>query len=188
MILKNVKLVWTSLYTPKLNKLNDKEEYVTTIIINKNDTETIKEFNETVKACLATQAPQMQKNAKVPKLKDGDSLEDNLKDYDFLKNSYFYTLKNKKQPDLNKAIVQNGSIIKIPAQEGDIYAGCTAVVFANPFFYNSNANKGVTFYLNEVIKTRDGVRLGKEDIKLDFDDLGLSENEISNDDTGWESL
>ncbi|NLD50589.1 MAG: DUF2815 family protein, partial [Clostridiaceae bacterium] len=56
-----------------------------------------------------------------------------------------------------------------------------------PFFYNVGpANKGITLYLNEIIKIKDGEKLGKsaESVELDFDDIGLSE-ESKNDDDGW---
>lgn len=188
MLLKNVRLVWTALDKPKVNRINGKDEYITTVIISKDNADAINAFNEAVRECAAEKDAKMLKGAKIPKLKDGDSSEDNAKGYPFLKNSYFYTLKNKHMPTLSKAAKYNGKIVKVSADEGDIYSGCYAYVAANPFFYSASGNKGVTFYLNEVIKVKDGDRLGAQDIHIDFDDVEFGTEPSTTQDDDWAEL
>ena len=42
----------------------------------------------------------------------------------------------------------------------DIYSGCICVASVTAFAYDQAGNKGVSFFLNSVLKLRDGDRLG----------------------------
>jgi hypothetical protein len=64
----------------------------------------------------------------------------------------------------------------------EVYSGCYARVSINAFAYNTNGNRGISFGLNHVQKTRDGDFLGGrtraeddfealEDADSDDDDL-----------------
>jgi hypothetical protein len=188
MIFKNCRINWAHLEKPTKN-LNGDEIYDLMLIIDKNDTVTIetfkKEIQDTLNKAKEENGAKAIQGARIPELKDGDNPDHNKKNAEYLKGKYFITVKNKRQPLLEKAVKKDGKAIKVAAESGEIYNGCYVYASVNPYFYSNNVNRGITLYLNTVIKTRDGERLGRavEDIEIDFDDIGLAE-----DDDDWTTI
>jgi hypothetical protein len=198
-MLKNVRVNWVSLLQPKEN-LQGELEYSTQIIISKDNKEALDALNTMFKMTLdkATQdfGAKETKGIKLDKLKDGDLAKDaDGNPIECLKNSYYMSVKNKKAPQVIKAYKKEGKIIRLPAEPNDIYSGCYGMVDLNPYFYNAKLNKGITFYINSFIKTRDGENLGgsKTDVySIDIDDAALEEMEdfadSLEDKDGWSSI
>lgn len=188
MILKNVRLNYCNLFKSHKNMTGTEDIFDCQIIIEKTNTQALEELKNTIEATIKEaeekNGKKVTQGMKKFELKDGDSEQHNPKGYEYLKGCYFITLKNKKQPQLLKAIKQNGQILKVEANESDYYNGMYAVVVANPYFYNTTANKGITFYLNVIIKTKDGDKLGKSFNldEIDIDDEGLADDDNKNND------
>lgn len=181
MILKNVRVNWLNVLKPHKNLSGD-DIFDLQIIIDKNDTKNL----ETIKAAMESvlEDAKEKNGAKAIagvkfQMKDGDSETDNAKGAEYLKGCYFFTAKNKKQPTCLKAVRVGNKIEKKEATEADFYSGMYAVLEVSPYFYNTPAKRGITNYINTVIKTRDGERLGKAraEIEIDFDDVGLAEED-----------
>lgn len=180
MILKNVRVNWMNVLKSHANLAGD-QIFDLQIIIPKDDTKNL----DTIKAAIeSVLADAKEKNAKAItgvkfEMKDGDSETDNPKGCEYLKGCYYFTAKNKKQPTCLKAVRNGDKVEKVVATELDYYNGMYAVLEVTPYFYNTPAKRGITNYINTVIKTRDGEKLGKQraEIELDFDDVGLSSND-----------
>lgn len=186
MILKNVRFQWMYTFQTKKNPFGAEEKYEVTVIIKKDNTAALDEFKKSIQEAL-----DKANNASGPKaiqiatfkLKDGDSEIDNPKAYEYLKGCYFFTTKNKKQPEAYKAIKANGQILKVVATKDDYYNGMNGICICNPFVYNAAGKKGIAMYLNGIIKTSGGEKLGGNNIQdVDIEDLDLSVEDTKNDD------
>jgi len=183
MIIKKCRTTWNYLFDKKQNPFGGEAKYESTIIISKNDTATLKLFEEAIKAA-KEKAKEMYVGVKGIdalefRLRDGDSETDNPKHYDFLKNSYFFTAKNKKDIEVYKAVKQNDKVIKVAAEKADVYNGMNAAVIVNPFVYNANRKLGITMYLNAIVRIPGGERLstGNSVNDIDIEDAFLAEED-----------
>ena len=181
-MIKNVRINWVNLLQPREN-LQKEMEYSVQLIISKDNKDALDLLNDlftkTVEKATDDYGSKVTKGIKFDKLKDGDLARDkDDKPIDCLKNSYYMSVKNKKAPTVIKAFRKNGEIVRIKATEEDIYSGCYGYVDLNPFFYNTPQNRGVTFYINSFIKTKDGEKLGSQQLdvySVHIDDAGLEE-------------
>lgn len=83
----------------------------------------------------------------------------------------FITATSKDQPGLVDAMVQK--IIN----PSEFYSGCYAVATVNAFYYENKGNKGVSFGLRNIQKTRDGEPLGnRSNPETDFAPVGGGES------------
>ena len=190
MIIKKCRTTWNYLFDKKQNPFGGENTYESTIIISKNDTATLKLFEEAIVAA-KNKAKEMYTGVKGIdalefQLRDGDSETDNPKHYEFLKNSYFFTAKNKKDIEVYKAVKQDDKVIKVAAEKTDTYNGMNAAVICNPFVYNANRKLGITMYLNGIIQLPGGERLSTgnsiQDIEIDIEDWGLARDDKNDDD------
>jgi hypothetical protein len=69
----------------------------------------------------------------------------------------FMTFKSSEKGGRPGVVDQNVQKIIEPSE---FYSGCYALASVNAFFYNQKGNKGISFGLNNVQKTRDGEHLG----------------------------
>lgn len=187
MILKNVRVNWCNVLKSHANLAGD-QIYDLQIIIPKDDTKNLDTIKAAIESIL-TDAKEKNGAKAIAgvkfEMKDGDSETDNPKGCEYLKGCYFFTAKNKKQPMCLKAVKSGDKIEKVSATEADYYNGMYTWLEVTPYFYNTPAKRGITNYINTVIKTKDGEKLGKQraEIELDFDDVGLE-----NKDDDWSVL
>lgn len=128
-------------------------KYMTNVLIPKEDKDVIKAINEAVEA--AKKAAIVSKwGGKEPKkldlpLRDGDEKEDEV-----YEGCYYLNAKCSTRP----GIVDRD---REPITDGDeIYSGVYAVVSVTFFGYDVSGNRGVACGLNNVMKAKDGERLG----------------------------
>lgn len=147
-------------------------KYSVSILIPKEDTETIKLINEAVEE--AKQEGKAKWNGKIPPtlklpLRDGD---EERPDDEAYAGHYFFNATSKNKP----GIVKKGSagLVEI-TDEDDFYSGVFAKASVNFYAYNANGNRGVAAGLQNLLKWRDGDRLAggasaAEDFADEFED------------------
>ena len=131
------------------------ENWSLCFVWSKDDTVTTAALNETAEAAIAD-GKAILGNVKRADLnlpiRDGDLKADLYPEF---KNSWYLNAKSKFKPGLVDA---TGQEILDPSE---IYSGCFVRLSLNCYVYSQNGNKGVGFGLNNVMKTRDGERLGR---------------------------
>lgn len=140
------------------------ERYGTTVLIPKDDTETINAINQAIDAAIAQGAYKF--GGKIPSkaslklpLRDGDVERDD----EAYQGHYFLNANSKIAP----GIVD--SDIRPISDCGEVYSGCYARVSLHFYAFNVNGNMGVAVGLGNVMKIRDGVPLdGRSSAAEDF--------------------
>ena len=134
-------------------------KYSVSIIIGKNDTKTINDIKEAIKAAYNEGSARLKGNSRsVPALdniktplRDGD-LE--RPDDDAYKGCYFINANSPKAPGIVDAALQ-------PILErSEVYSGVYGRASINLYAFNSNGNKGIACGLNNLQKIKDGESLG----------------------------
>ena len=176
-IVKDTKVVFGPCrlsYTHLFNKFvpdggSEKDgKYMTNVLIPKEEKETVKAIRQAIEA--AKEAGKVSKwKGKEPKnldmpLRDGEEKEN---DDDGIYAGHFYVnAKSSTRPgvvDKNKAPI---------VDEDDIYSGVWAIMSVTFYAYDVNGNKGVACGLNNVMKCKDGERLGgRSSAESDFADV-----------------
>ena len=165
-----VRLSYANVWEPtSVNGSNPK--YSVSLIIPKDDKDTIDRINKAIDAAIKAGAPKF--GGKIPNkaalklpLRDGD-LE---RDDEAYQNSYFVNANSNTPPQIVDRAVQ--PIL----DRSEVYSGCYARVSVNFYAYNSNGNKGIACGLGNIQKVKDGPALGgkstaAEDFTADFDDF-----------------
>lgn len=140
------------------------EKYSVSVLIPKDDKETIDAINKAVDAAIAEgiskfggKAPN--KNAIKLPLRDGDIERDD----EAYKGHYFINANSKTAPQI---VDRNLNLI---IDKGEVYSGCYARVSLNFYAFNSNGNKGIACGLGNIQKVRDGEPLsGRTTAAEDF--------------------
>lgn len=172
-----VRLSYNNLFTPRAAQEGAKEKFSTTILIPKNDKQTIAK----IKAAMdAAKSAYMQKHSgkKLPSalkstLHDGDGERPNGGEFGpECKGCYVMTVSSNNKPVLVYAD-------KTPITEpSELYSGCYARVIINFYVYDTNGNKGISAGLNGVMKIADGEPLaGGVVTDSDWDDGWEDEGE-----------
>lgn len=160
-----VRLSYANIWEPKAINGSTDEKYSVSLIIPKDDTETIELIEKAVEN--AKQADKGKWSGKVPAnlklpLRDGD---DEREDDEAYAGCMFINANSKDMPgiiDLAKNKITD---------ESEVYSGCWCRVSINMFGYNSNGNKGIGCGLNNIQKVRDNEALsGRARAEDDFDD------------------
>lgn len=156
-VLKNVRLSFVYLVTPKLN---DKGEprYSATLLIPKNSeaAEVVKRITEEAKrAGMARKwGGKFPASAKLV-IHDGDGTRPGGEPFGpECKGHYVLTATNRNRPAL---FDMDGA--RITADDA-LYSGCYADVVVNAYAYDHQMNKGITYSVEGVRKVADGERLG----------------------------
>lgn len=160
-----------SKYAPDGDTANGK--FMTNVLIPKSEKETIKAIQQAIEA--AKKAATVSKwGGKEPKkldmpLRDGDTDKEDDEVYE----SHFYVnAKSNTRPgvcDKNKTPI---------VDEDEIYSGVWAIVSVTFFGYDVSGNRGVACGLNNIMKFKDGERLGgRASAETDFADIDMEDDE-----------
>lgn len=151
------------------------EKYSVSILINKDDTKTIKAIEKAIEA--AKQAGVSKFGGKIPNslklpLRDGD---EEREDDEVYAGKMFVNANAKTKPGL----VDKKCRPIIDSTE--FYSGCYGYASLSFYAFNSNGNKGIACGLNNIMKTEDGEPLGGRS-KAEDDFAALIEAEADEDD------
>jgi hypothetical protein len=143
------------------------EKYSVSVLIPKNDTETINEINAAIDAAIEEGIAKFggkkpnKATIKIP-LRDGDVERDD----EAYKGHYFVNANSTTAPQIvDKAV-------KPILDRNEVYSGCYARVSLNFYAFNSNGNKGVACGLGNIQKIKDGESLGgRNNAAEDFNTL-----------------
>lgn len=155
-ITNRVRMSFLNWFAPRKNDLNGKDEYSAELLIPKTDTDTINNLKAAMKeAIVAKFGDKIPPNLKNP-LKDGDTATkaDGSSLADYYKGHYFLRTKSNEKPGV---IGTDGQELREASQfvSGD-YGQAAIVAFA----YDTTANKGVSFYLQNLLFTDKGEAFG----------------------------
>ena len=159
-------------YAPDGNPADGK--YQTTVLIPKNEKETIKAINQAIEAgkkaaIVSKWGGKEPKKLDIP-LRDGDTDKEND---DLYADHLFVNAKSSTRPgivDKHKAPI---------VDEDEVYSGMWAYVSVTFYGYDVNGNRGIACGLNNVMKFKDDDRLGgRVSADTDFGDLDLDEDDL----------
>lgn len=149
-----VRFSYLHVFAPRPAEDGEKEKYSVSIIIPKEDKETIAKLKKGIKAAAEYGAAKfggkIPANLKTP-LRDGD--EERPEDEAYA-NSFFMTANSNTKPGL---VDKNVNPI---LEQNDLYSGCYGRADVTFFAYNTNGNKGIACGLNNLQKIKDGEPLG----------------------------
>lgn len=160
-----------SKYSPDGDAASGK--YMTSVLIPKEEKETIKAIQQAIEA--AKKAAVTSKwGGKEPKkldmpLRDGDT---DKEDDDVYSGHFYVNAKSNTRPgvcDKNKSPIMD---------EDEIYSGVWAIVSVTFFGYDVSGNRGVACGLNNIMKFKDGERLGgRASAESDFADIDMEDDD-----------
>jgi hypothetical protein len=150
-------------YAPEGN--TEEGKYMTNVLIPKKETETIKAIKEAIENAKKT-AVASKWNGKEPKkldmpLRDGDDKDDEV-----YEDHFYINAKSRQRPgvvDRDKNPIMD---------EEEIYSGVWAYVSVTFFGYDVSGSKGIACGLNNIMKFKDGERLGGR-VSADADFEGI---------------
>lgn len=172
-----VRLSFAHLFEPYANPGSaDEPKYSVTLVIPKSDTETVEKIRKAQQAALE-KGKHSKFGGKIPKawndtLRDGD--ESDRPEYEGC--WYISTRAGANYPPVVVDRARNEII-----DPREIYSGVYARAAIDAFAYNTSGNRGVSFQIVAVQKTKDGEPFaGGAQVKADdlFDDLGDTEEEL----------
>lgn len=146
------------LFTPEA--FNGSEpHYQVTLSFPKEDTALYDKIQKAINECKEKAAAmfggKLPKNFNLPNIKDGDE------DYESDGYAGLWTikLKSKNKPELVKKATVMGKTQLVPiTDEDELYAGCYCFASVTFFAYDTPTSKGISCWLNSVLKSRDGER------------------------------
>lgn len=151
-----VRLSYANVWEPKAQGEGQKPKYSVSIIIPKEDTETINKINAAIEkavdegvAKFGGKKPNI-KAIKTP-MRDGDIEREDDEAY---ANAFFLNANSYQAPQIVDRSVQ--PIL----DKSEVYSGCYARVSLSFYAYNSNGNKGIACGLGNIQKIADGPVLG----------------------------
>lgn len=174
---KLVRLSYANLFTPKGVK-GGKEKYSASILIRKDDDETLSRVKNAIKAAEAEGVAGKWKGAKPKKYKD-EPLRDGDEDYpgdEAYAGCYYVNAKNDKKPVIVGMEKDAKDAFKEITNEADVYSGMYARCNITAYAFNADGSKGIAWSLNSVQKVKDGEPLGggrtdpDEDFEEELDD------------------
>lgn len=160
-----------SKYAPDGDAANGK--YMTNVLIPKEEKDTIKALQQAIEAAKKA-ATGSKWGGKEPKkldmpLRDGDT---DKEDDDVYAGHFFVNAKSTTRPgvcDKNKSPIMD---------EDEIYSGVWAIVSVTFFGYDVSGNRGVACGLNNIMKFKDGERLGgRASAETDFAEIDMEDDE-----------
>lgn len=181
LITPQFRVSYPSVFKPRLNDLNGKMEYSVEALFAKGEKldalqkaveeAIVEKWGQTAKAEKDTQGNwglsisgklvTVVKDGKtltapfrIPFKNQGDKEKDGVLPPAYEKNAVFISLKSQQKPGVVDQNVQ-------PIIDGsDFYAGCYAQASVNASAYEQKGNRGVSIYLNNIQKVKDGDPLG----------------------------
>lgn len=164
-----VRLSFVHLLEPHTMDEDKPGAYSCTLLIPNEDTRTLNAIKAAQKAALEA-GKDTKFNGKVPNswkntLRDGDEMDPDT--YAGYAGHQFIAVRNSRKPGIVDADLN-------PIMDAsEVYSGMYANVSITAFAYNTSGNKGVSFSINNVRKTRDGEPFGaaRTSAADDFADL-----------------
>ena len=150
----------------------DNGKYMTNVLIPKSEKQTVKALQQAIEAAkkagiVSKWGGKEPKNLERP-LRDGDT----DKDDEVYEDCFFINAKSSTRPgicDKNKNAI---------VDEEEIYSGVYAYVSVSFYPYDKNGNRGIACGLNNIMKFKDGERLGgKTSAENDFADIDAEDDE-----------
>lgn len=178
-LLANVRLSYANIFEPKAFE-GQEPKYSVSLIIDKNDKDTIKLINEAIESARSQGAEKFW-NGKIPKslkmpLRDGDEERDEDEAY---QNAFFINANSKTAPQVVGTVRSKATGKCVELGSDDVYSGCYANVSINFYPYN-NISKGVAAGLGNIQKCADGEPLGagrtKAEDEFDFEEIDEDED------------
>lgn len=164
-------------YTKNVLTPDEDGSYSLMILIPKTDTVTINALKNSIEKfkkdpkAEAKWGSKFLANMRTP-LRDGDTERDLEKGPEF-KDHYFVNANTYTKPGVVDARMQE--IIN----PSDIYSGCYGRVSVVPAAYNTDGNRGIKLYLNNVQKIAEGERLGGGGSNVNDDFTAIEEDFLS---------
>lgn len=145
------RLSFFSLFSPDTRGDSPDGKYKATILFDKNDPEVIAALKVMKKECQRIGAETFGADAKFElHFKDGNEKAEKYPDY---KEHIYISAKTKARPQVVGPDLKN-------LEDGDLYAGCWVRASLTPFAYDQKGNRGVSFWLGNVQKIKDGEAFG----------------------------
>lgn len=150
----------------------DNGKYMTNVLIPKSEKETVKALQQAIEAAkksgiVSKWGGKEPKNLELP-LRDGDT----DKDDEVYEDCFFINAKSGTRPgicDKNKNPI---------VDEEEIYSGVYAYVSVSFYPYDKNGNRGIACGLNNIMKFKDGERLGgRTSAENDFADIDAEDDD-----------
>ena len=150
----------------------DNGKYMTNVLIPKSEKETVKALQQAIEAAkksgiVSKWGGKEPKNLELP-LRNGDT----DKDDEVYEDCFFINAKSSTRPgicDKNKNPI---------VDEEEIYSGVYAYVSVSFYPYDKNGNRGIACGLNNIMKFKDGERLGgRTSAESDFADIDAEDDE-----------
>lgn len=150
----------------------DNGKYMTNVLIPKSEKETVKALQQAIEAAkksgiVSKWGGKEPKNLELP-LRNGDT----DKDDEVYEDCFFINAKSSTRPgicDKNKNPI---------VDEEEIYSGVYAYVSVSFYPYDKNGNRGIACGLNNIMKFKDGERLGgRTSAENDFADIDAEDDE-----------
>lgn len=150
----------------------DNGKYMTNVLIPKSEKQTVKALQQAIEAAkkagiVSKWGGKEPKNLELP-LRDGDT----DKDDEVYEDCFFINAKSSTRPgicDKNKNPI---------VDEEEIYSGVYAYVSVSFYPYDKNGNRGIACGLNNIMKFKDGERLGgRTSAENDFADIDAEDDE-----------
>ncbi len=168
---------YAHVFEPQASNNGGDPKYSTSIIIDKDDKETIKAIETAVQNAInggvGKFGGRIPSNLHKP-LRDGDEEKPDDPAY---AHAYFLNASCKTKPGVFRRETINGQKSYIQLTEEEFYSGCYGFASLNFFPYNTNGNRGIGANLNNILKTREGDYLGgRSTASADFDGLDAEEN------------
>lgn len=151
----------------------DNGKYMTNVLIPKSEKETVKALQQAIEAAkksgiVSKWGGKEPKNLELP-LRDGDT----DKDDEVYEDCFFINAKSSTRPgicDKNKNPI---------VDEEEIYSGVYAYVSVSFYPYDKNGNRGIACGLNNIMKFKDGERLGgRTSAENDFADIDAEDDDL----------
>lgn len=168
-----VRLSYVNLFTPRAINEGEEPKYSLSILIPKDDNETLSKIEAAVNAAKengrSIWGGKIPDNLRTP-LRDGDMEHAELQEYD---GHYFINANSKYKP----GVVDKK--LKPILDASEVYGGCYGRVSINFFAYNQRDNKGIGCGLQNVQKLEDGEHFGNFSAPgEDFEIIGEEEDSI----------
>lgn len=151
-----VRLSFLNWFAPRKNDLNGKDEYSAELLIPKSDTNTINAIKAAMKEAIVEKfGDKIPPSLRNP-LKDGDTAtkQDGSPLADYYKGHYFIRVKSTEKPGV---IGADGTELREASQ---FVSGDYGRVSMTAFAYDQAVNKGVSFYLQNLLFTDKGEAFG----------------------------
>lgn len=176
-----VRFSFVNIFEPKAINNQGEPKYSITLLIPKNDSALVQKIQDAIEKAKQSGVTSVF-GGNLPKvvkttIHDGDGTRQNGEEFGpECKGHYVMTCTTGAQYPPQVIVGQD----RHPAMQGEVKSGDYGYVSVNFAPYNKNGNKGVSSYLNNVFKTRDGEPLGaaKPSAQDDFKDLNLDASEF----------